>query len=298
MATGTQAVSLALWLLLIVLPGEGCPPARPLRHFQLQSILGGWHVVQFYSSGEEGSQPYRCMRANLSLSASAPPRLQMIFSYVYADDPKRETLLGNLTWDIPEQGNPAHWVHTEDPYDGIYDTYVLDADPSSWALLLHCARNPKRNVNEEEMIRIQHSPLHNVVGTGYGGWRGQVRARRFLSAFILSRQRNLSPGPLAFLRDKLPTYGVDLEYVSNVEQKGCRSGGKNQGDTMAYQVVYEESPEERRVREERRKTREEEDKEDREMEEEDEREEEEGKPAEVVDPADRIDNDDDGDDEP
>ncbi|XP_071451470.1 uncharacterized protein [Hetaerina americana] len=217
------------------------------------------------------------MRANLSLSGSTPPKLQMIFSYVFADDPKRETLLGNLTWDIPEQGNPAHWVHAEDPYDGIYDTYVLDADPSSWALLLHCARNPKRNVGEEEIIRMHHSPLHNVVGTGYGGWRGQVRVRRFLSAFILSRQRDLSAGPLAFLRDKLPTYGVDLEYVSDVEQNGCKAGGRDEGGHVTEQVVYEESLEERRLREERRKTKEEEDKEDREMQEEEEREEEVGR---------------------
>ncbi|KAG8237146.1 hypothetical protein J437_LFUL011194 [Ladona fulva] len=208
------------FLLLVCLLGSSwaCPPARPLRHFDIHSILGGWHVVQFYSSGEEGAAPYRCMRANLSLSL---PKLQMVFSYVFADDPLRETLLGNLTWDIPEMSNPAHWVHAEDAYDGIYDTFVVDAEASSWALLVHCARN--------DAIQPLHSPMHNVIGTG------QARTRRFISAFILSRQSELAPGALAYLRDKLPPFGVDLEYVSNVEQKGCVGEERREVEETPYE---------------------------------------------------------------
>ena len=38
----------------------------------------------------------------------------MNFTYIYAEDPLREKLQGNITWLIPEFDTPAHWMHTED----------------------------------------------------------------------------------------------------------------------------------------------------------------------------------------
>lgn len=38
----------------------------------------------------------------------------MNFSYNFADDPLREQLIGNITWQIPNLDSPAHWTHAED----------------------------------------------------------------------------------------------------------------------------------------------------------------------------------------
>lgn len=38
----------------------------------------------------------------------------MNFSYIFAEDPLREKLQGNITWFIPDFETPAHWMHTED----------------------------------------------------------------------------------------------------------------------------------------------------------------------------------------
>lgn len=38
----------------------------------------------------------------------------MNFTYIYAEDPLREELRGNITWIIPNYNTPAHWIHTED----------------------------------------------------------------------------------------------------------------------------------------------------------------------------------------
>lgn len=38
----------------------------------------------------------------------------MNFSYIFAEDPLREKLQGNITWLIPDFGTPGHWMHTED----------------------------------------------------------------------------------------------------------------------------------------------------------------------------------------
>lgn len=56
--------------------------------------------------------------------------------------------------------------------DGIYNTYILDTEYKTWALLLHCA---EQNVGA-----------------------------RYLSAFVLSRKSILPKNVMAYLRDKLP----------------------------------------------------------------------------------------------
>lgn len=38
----------------------------------------------------------------------------MNFSYIFAEDPLREKLVGNITWMIPKFQEPGHWQHTED----------------------------------------------------------------------------------------------------------------------------------------------------------------------------------------
>ncbi|GLV44204.1 karl [Carabus blaptoides fortunei] len=115
--------------------------------------------------------------------------VNMNFTYSFTDDPLNEQLQGNITWSIPKSDRPAHWVHAEDTYEGIYNTYVLDSDYKSWALLLHCAEKSK-------------SP-------------------RYLSSFIMSRLPDLGRNVVSYLRDKLPRYDIDLGFMFDMSQKDC-----------------------------------------------------------------------------
>lgn len=54
----------------------------------------------------------------------------------------------------------------------VYNTYVLDSDYKSWALLMHCAE--------------------------------KVKSPRFLSSFIMSRELSLANNVISYLREKLP----------------------------------------------------------------------------------------------
>ena len=47
-------------------------------------------------------------------------QITMNFTYIYAEDPLREKLQGNITWLIPEFDIPAHWMHTEDICKFLY----------------------------------------------------------------------------------------------------------------------------------------------------------------------------------
>ncbi|XP_067009105.1 apolipoprotein D [Anabrus simplex] len=185
-----------LLLLCLVLAGETakrredktkCPHVKAIRNFDLQELLGRWFIVQYYASSEEALS-YRCMRAEFSMS-SARLEVSMNFTYAFTDDPAADMLYGNITWDIPSPARPAHWVHAEDTYEGVYNTYVLDSDYKSWALLMHCAEKSK-------------SP-------------------RYLSSFIMSRDPNLGPNVVTYLREKLPRYDIDLAYMFPMDQKNC-----------------------------------------------------------------------------
>lgn len=44
---------------------------------------------------------------------------------------------------------------------------------------------------------------------------------RYLSSFIMSRQATLQNNVIAYLRDKLPRYEVDLEYLFDMDQTDC-----------------------------------------------------------------------------
>lgn len=73
--------------------------------------------------------------------------------------------------------------------EGVYNTYVLDSDYTSWALLLHCAEKSK--------------------------------VPRYLSSFIMSRKSILGINVISYLRDKLPKYDVDLSYMFDMQQENC-----------------------------------------------------------------------------
>ncbi|XP_026293640.1 uncharacterized protein LOC113217797 isoform X1 [Frankliniella occidentalis] len=170
-----------------------CPTVRAIRHLHLHDMLGHWYVVQYYASSEELPE-YRCMRADFSLStapstAAPGPRVTMNFTYAFSDDPMGERLRGNITWLLPDLGRPAHWRHQEESYQGVYNTYVLDSDYTTWALLLHCAE--------------------------------QEGSLRYLSSFILSREPDLPANVQAYLRDKLTRYAIDLEFMFPMAQDDC-----------------------------------------------------------------------------
>ncbi|EZA61950.1 apolipoprotein D isoform X2 [Ooceraea biroi] len=164
-----------------------CPKVKGIRNFDISEFLGSWYIVQYYASSEE-ALAYRCMRAELSVSPENA-EVTMNFTYSFTDDPINELLVGNITWKIPSSDLPAHWVHAEFPYEGVYNTYVLDSDYKSWALLMHCAEKSK-------------SP-------------------RYLSSFIMSREASLGANVISYLREKLPRYDIDLEYMFPMDQKHC-----------------------------------------------------------------------------
>ncbi|CAH1981051.1 unnamed protein product [Acanthoscelides obtectus] len=163
-----------------------CPKVRAIRNFDLQQMLGKWYVVEYYASSEEALS-YRCMRAEFTMSTMDD--VTMNFTYGFTDDPINEILMGNITWIIPNPEEPAHWTHSEDTYEGIYNTYVLDSDYTSWCLLLHCAEKKK--------------------------------VPRYLSSFIMSREPTLGVNVISYLREKLPKYDIDLSYVFLMQQDDC-----------------------------------------------------------------------------
>ncbi|VEN61724.1 unnamed protein product [Callosobruchus maculatus] len=163
-----------------------CPKVRAIRNFDLQQMLGKWYVIEYYASSEEALS-YRCMRAEFTMSTMDD--VTMNFTYGFTDDPVNEILMGNITWIIPNPAEPSHWTHSEDTYEGIYNTYVLDSDYTSWSLLLHCAEKKK--------------------------------VPRYLSSFIMSRDPTLGVNVISYLREKLPKYDIDLSYVFLMQQDNC-----------------------------------------------------------------------------
>ncbi|KAL0274737.1 UNVERIFIED_CONTAM: hypothetical protein PYX00_002790 [Menopon gallinae] len=164
-----------------------CPKVKALRNFDINELMGTWYIVEYYASSEEMPE-YSCMRSAFTISLQ-PLGISMKFNYSFVDDPEREKLNGNITWEVPDGNQPAHWVHAEDTYEGVYNTYVLDSDYNSFGLLLHCAEKS---------------------GT-----------ERYLSSLVLSREQTLKRNIINYLREKLPRYGVDLEYMFPISQKDC-----------------------------------------------------------------------------
>lgn len=130
----------------------------------------------------------------------------MDFSYLYKDDPDYDELRGNITWIIPDFETPAHWIHAEMTCkwmrdgekrlhsmivllelvadEGIYNTYILDTDYKSWTLIMHCAEKAK--------------------------------STRYLSALLLSRERELGINVINYLRWPFRWFRINL-FDSNVD---------------------------------------------------------------------------------
>ncbi|XP_041989053.1 uncharacterized protein LOC121740429 [Aricia agestis] len=206
-------VSLAFCILLLfisvnskVINKRKCPEVRAVPHFDLTQMLGDWYVVEYYASEEEALS-YSCMKSVFTQddhvqyengTVELTPGVTMNFTYRFADDPIGENLLGNITWKV-DLNAPAHWTHAEMTYDGIYNTYVLDTEYKTWSLLLHCAE--------------------------------QREGARYLSAFVLSRNTTLPKNVMAYLRDKLPRYDVDVNYVFPIKHDDCSDKTARADDT-------------------------------------------------------------------
>ncbi|XP_065353482.1 uncharacterized protein Karl [Cloeon dipterum] len=180
-----------------------CPKVKPMRHFDLSQIEGSWVFQQYFASSEE-ALAYRCMRGEMNVDSTAAGILiTMTFRYGYIDDPDDDVITGNMTWVIPDLNHPAHWEHAEQPYEGVYNTYVLDTDYKEWLLLLHCAE--------------------------------KKQTPRYLSSIIMSRSPEpLGPAVLSYLRDKLVRYDVPLEFVFPVEQEDCSPKEATAGGGLVF----------------------------------------------------------------
>ncbi|GAB0089296.1 Karl [Sergentomyia squamirostris] len=193
-------------ILLIVIPAddayrfrrrEKCPKVKAMRNFELSEMMGFWYVIQYFASTEEAPE-YSCMRSVFDFSYD-DLTVTMNFTYIYADDPLHELQQGNITWIIPNFATSAHWVHTEDIYEGIYNTYIIDTDYKTWALIMHCAEKSKD-------------------------------PPRYLSALLMSRESHLGINVINFLREKLPRYDIDISFMFPIDQEKCdESGFKSTG---------------------------------------------------------------------
>lgn len=152
----------------------------------------------------------------------------MNFTYAYIYDSDNDFLSGNITWAILDFEYLSHWAHSEDfcklkkkfcgkvqnwfdlanlhalilnncsisfsftthfSDEGIYNTYVIDTDYENWALMMNCAEKKKNP--------------------------------RYLSALLMSRRRSLGHNVKVYLREKLPKYNIDLDFMFAVEQDKC-----------------------------------------------------------------------------
>lgn len=80
-----------------------------MRNFGLNAMMGSWYVIQYFASTEMFPE-YGCMRSSFVTSDGY---VTMNFTYVFLDDPLATFQQGNITWIIPNYGQPAHWVHAE-----------------------------------------------------------------------------------------------------------------------------------------------------------------------------------------
>ncbi|XP_058811511.1 lopap [Topomyia yanbarensis] len=164
---------------------EKCPRVRAMRNFDLPAMMGYWYVIQYFASSETLPE-YSCMHSSFTTSDGF---VTMNFTYFFSDDPLRNFQQGNITWVIPNYAAPAHWIHAEWTYEEVYNTYIIDTDYRSWGLIMHCAEKTK--------------------------------TQKYLSALMLSREPTLTQNVINFLREKLPRYDIDLNYMFAIPQNNC-----------------------------------------------------------------------------
>lgn len=145
--------------------------------------MGNWYITNYYSSHED-IDSFNCMKVTFSFVNGT--NVNMNLTYSYASDPYHKLLLGNITWSVPDLLTSSHWIHTEENYDGFYDTYVIDIEYDSWLLLLHCAEK-------------ENKP-------------------RYLFGFIMSRSSAINITIVSYLKEKLGKYNIDLENVYDINQ--------------------------------------------------------------------------------
>lgn len=97
--------------------------------------------------------------------------------------------------------------------EGVYNTYIIDTDYENWALVMHCAEKKKYP--------------------------------RYLSALMMSRSRTLGYNVKVFLREKLPKYNIDLDFMFEVRQDVCDllKGSMNMKDYYEQVLKNKESNE-------------------------------------------------------
>lgn len=150
--------SLCLW---------SCPfltlQVKALRNFQIDELMGFWYVVQYYASSEEIPE-YACMRSSFSFSSQENRDITMNFSYIYAEDPIKQPLYGNITWFIPNMAVPAHWMHTE---------YICEREEMS--LIREIEETDEFNFRRRNLQHIRSGHRLQVMGSDYAlCWEGQV----------------------------------------------------------------------------------------------------------------------------
>lgn len=92
---------------------------------------------------------------------------------------------------------------------GIYNTYVIDTDYTTWLLLLHCS-DPQPN-------------------------------KKYLSAFVFSRKPVLDKMTIAYLVEKLGGYTIELEYLFPVNQTECLSDLEREAMILESQAKEREN---------------------------------------------------------
>ncbi|XP_058443265.1 apolipoprotein D [Malaya genurostris] len=180
---------------------EKCPRVRAMRNFDLTAMMGYWYVIQYFASSETLPE-YSCMQSSFTTSDGF---VTMNFTYFFSDDPLRNFQQGNITWVIPNYATPAHWIHAEWTYEEVYNTYIIDTDYRSWGLIMHCAEKTK--------------------------------TQKYLSALMLSREPTLTQNVINFLREKLPRYDIDLNYMFTIPQTDCTARNQDPAKYFKYESL-------------------------------------------------------------
>lgn len=149
----------------------------------------------------------------------------MNFTYAYIYDGDNDSLNGNITWKIVNFADSSHWKHVEEPTckfksivfhyscsefvyldEGVYNTYVIDTDYESWSLVeFDCNFAKLKNLRFSLNFQIMHCAE-------------KEKFPRYLSALMMSRNQRLGTNVKAFLREKLPQYNIDLDFMFEVQQ--------------------------------------------------------------------------------